>query len=87
MPTKEKTIHKKLSEIQSKLKAPKGQYNKFGGFNYRNCEDILEALKPILNEYGCCVVLADDIKKIEDRYYVVSTAMIVDDNVCPLPCE
>lgn len=66
---------KKLALIQSKLNAPKGQFNKFGKYNYRNCEDILQALKPILD--GAVVLLTDDIVQIGDRFYVKATAKIM----------
>lgn len=55
------TIYEKLSKIQVELKAPKSQRNNFGNYNYRNCEDILEALKPLLKEHKASVVLSDDI--------------------------
>ncbi len=64
---------KKLSEIQKQLKAPKNQFNKFGNYNYRNCEDILEALKPLLSDEDV-FYLKDDIVLIGDRYYVKATA-------------
>ena len=65
-----------LQEIQSKLKAPKGQRNTFGGYNYRSCEDILEALKPILAEYGAAVLLSDEIVQMGTRWYVKATATL-----------
>lgn len=68
-----------LQEIQTVLKAPKGQYSKFGGFNYRSCEDILEALKPILSQYGAAVILADEIVQIGARFYVKATATLLTD--------
>ncbi len=64
----------KLTEIQNKLKAPKSQYNSFGKYNYRNCEDILEAVKPLLKEHECCLTLEDEIVLIGDRFYIKSTA-------------
>lgn len=67
---------KELTAIQTELKAPKSQYNKFGKFNYRKAEDILEALKPLLKEHGCTVVCTDDIVEIGDRIYVKATASI-----------
>ena len=67
----------KLLEIQHRLKAPKGQYNSFGKYKYRSCEDILEAVKPILYEVGCTLTLSDDIVLIGDRYYVKATAQLV----------
>lgn len=67
-----------LAQIQSELKAPKGQYNKFGGFKYRSCEDILEAVKPLLKERGLVLLITDDIVQIGERYYVRATATIYD---------
>jgi hypothetical protein len=69
-----KNIQDKLAVIQQKLKAPKSQNNTFGGYKYRNCEDILEALKPLLGE--CCLTVCDDIQLIGDRVYVKATATI-----------
>lgn len=66
----------KLQEIQHKLKAPKGQYNSFGKYKYRSCEDILEAVKPILNEVECTLTLSDEIVLIGDRYYIKATAKL-----------
>ena len=68
------TINQELSRIQKNLKAPKAQFNKFASFNYRSCEDILEAVKPLLN--GLCLVLNDEVVVIGDRYYVKATATI-----------
>ena len=64
----------KLMRIQSKLKAPKGQLNSFGGYKYRSCEDILEAVKPLLAEEDCTLTLSDEVKLIGDRYYIEATA-------------
>lgn len=64
----------KLTAIQTKLRAPKGHMNKFGGFAYRSCEDILEALKPILAEEDCYLIIKDNIELIGERYYVKATA-------------
>lgn len=72
------TIHEKLSQIQSKLNAPKGQYNNFGKYNYRNCEDILQALKPILSEHKCHVSLSDEVVMVGNRFYIKATATITD---------
>ena len=66
----------KLQEIQHRLKAPKGQYNSFGKYKYRSCEDILEAVKPILNEVGCTLTLSDEVVLIGDRYYIKATARL-----------
>lgn len=71
-------IYKKLIKIQSELKAPKNQYNKFGNYNYRNCEDILEALKPLLAKQNLTLLVGDDLILIGDRYYVKSTATLTD---------
>lgn len=80
---KEKTnndlkLQKKLSEIQNRLKAPKGQYNNFGKYSYRSAEDILEAVKPLNAEYGISLTLSDEVKEIGGRIYVVATATITD---------
>jgi len=69
-------IYGKLHEIQTQLKAPKNQFNSFGKYNYRSCEDILEAVKPLLN--GLVLLLSDDIIQIGDRYYVKATATLTD---------
>lgn len=66
----------KLNEIQKNLKAPKNQFNKFGGYPYRNCEDILQAVKPLLG--GAVITLYDSIEAIGDRYYVKATATFTD---------
>lgn len=73
-----KNILKKLVTIQSKLKAPKGQYNSFGKYNYRSCEDILENARPLANENNCVIVINDDIKEVAGRYYVEATATLFD---------
>lgn len=73
-----KEILVKLNKIQTELKANKNQYNSFGRYAYRSCEDILESLKPLLLEYKAVINIADDIKQIGDRYYIVSTATIFD---------
>lgn len=68
----------KLALIQQKLKAPKGQYNSFGGYKYRSCEDILEALKPLLAEQDAGLTLTDELVAIGNRYYVKATASLFD---------
>ena len=70
---------KELIQIQSDLKAPKGQRNNFGNYNYRSCEDILEALKPLLLKYKCHVVLNDEITIVHDRIYVKAHATITNE--------
>lgn len=71
-------IFEKLLCIQIELKAPKNQYNSFGNYNYRNCEDILEAVKPICKKYNAVLVLRDKPVVINDRYYVETTATLYD---------
>lgn len=72
------TVFEKLAHIQSELKAPKNQFNKFGNYHYRNQEDILEAVKPLLKKYGVVLTVDDEIQKIGDRYYVRAVATIRD---------
>lgn len=69
-------LHKKLWTIQQTLNAPKGQYNKFGGYSYRSAEDILEAVKPLLQ--NVTLMVSDEIILIGDRYYVKATATLSD---------
>jgi hypothetical protein len=72
------TIYEKLSTIQVKLNAPKKQYNSYGRYNYRSCEDILEGLKPHLEETKTAVTVNDEIVLIGERYYVKATATLHD---------
>lgn len=74
----QQTITQKLATIQQKLKAPKGQYNSFGKYAYRNAEDILEAVKPLCAETGTLVLLSDEIINIGSRFYVKATAALID---------
>ena len=67
---------KELINIQSELKAPKSQFNSFGKYHYRNAEDILEAVKPLLKKNNCHLTITDEIILIGDRYYVKATAEI-----------
>jgi hypothetical protein len=69
-------IIKQLTEVQIKLKAPKNQYNQFGKYNYRSCEDILEAVKPLLQTNGLNLVLSDSIETVGGRVYVKATAIV-----------
>lgn len=71
-------IYEKLLNIQLALKAPKSQYNTFGKYNYRNCEDILEAAKPVCSKVNAAILLTDEVVTIGDRYYVKATAMLID---------
>jgi len=68
----------KLLKIQSELKSPKNQHNNFGNYNYRSCEDILEAFKPLLLKYNCTLTIDDEIINIGSRYYVKAKATITD---------
>ena len=68
----------KLCRIQSELKAPKGQYNSFGKYKYRSCEDILEGVKPLLAREKCTLTLSDEVFLIGDRFYIKATAVLRD---------
>lgn len=68
----------KVIAVQLALKAPKNQYNSFGKYNYRNCEDILEAVKPLLAEQGLLLTIFDEVVEVQGRFYVKSTAKITD---------
>ena len=71
-------IRQKLQGIQTSLKAPKGQTNKFGGYKYRSCEDILTALKPHLAEWGCFLTISYGIAEKGDRLFLVASAQLTD---------
>lgn len=71
-------INQKLVMVQSELKAPKNQFNKFGNYHYRSLEDIAEAVKPILVKYGLTLTLDDEIVMIGERYYLKATATLLD---------
>lgn len=68
----------KLINIQRDLKCHKGQFNQFGKYKYRSCEDILEAVKPLLAREECTLTLSDEIVNVGDRYYIKATARITD---------
>lgn len=70
-------IYEKLLAIQTELKAPKSQYNSFGKYNYRNCEDILEAVKPLLVKYKAALKVSDELVMVGDRYYIKATAQLI----------
>lgn len=70
------SVNKTLIKIQNELKVNKGQYNSFNNFYFRSCEDILEAVKPLLNKYGCTLTLSDSVLNIGARYYVKATATL-----------
>lgn len=69
-------FYKSLIKIQSTLNAPKGQFNSFGKYNYRSCEDIMVALKPLLAAEGLFQSISDEIVQLGDRFYVKSTATV-----------
>ena len=71
-------MYKKLNKIQTELKVAKSKRNNFGNFDYRSCEDILEALKPLLKEQELVLLLNDDIITVGERVYVKSTATLTD---------
>ena len=71
-------IYEKLIKIQSELKAPKNQYNTFGKYNYRSCEDILEGVKPLLEKTKAILIIKDEIVQLGDRFYVKATVTIAD---------
>jgi len=73
-----KNIYQKLGHVQLNLKAPKSQYNQFGKYNYRNCEDIQEAAKPLMNDIGAVLVISDELVQIGDRFYIKATAKFID---------
>ena len=72
------SVYTKLLNVQSELKAPKSQYNSFGKYKYRSCEDILEALKPILNKNKATVIISDDILFVEGRHYIKATVKCIE---------
>lgn len=78
MEKKEKTIYEKLLSVQNELKAPKDKRNNFGGYNYRSCEGILEAVKPLLQAQGLMLTIKDEVVNIGDRYYVRATVLLDD---------
>ena len=73
-----KNIAQKLMGIQANLKAPKGQTNKFGGYKYRSAEDIVEAVKPLLEKFGATLMLSDEVVEVGGRVYVKATAKLGD---------
>ena len=72
------SIIEKLNKIQTELKAPKGQYNSFGKYKYRSCEDIYEAVKPLLKKYELVLQTDDELSYVGERYYIKATATITD---------
>lgn len=74
----DKTFIERVIAVQSQLKAPKSQWNDFGSYYYRNCEDILEAVKPLLKAEGLLLTITDEIVVLGDRFYVKATATLTD---------
>ena len=72
------TIYEKLQKSQEELKAPKSNYNDFGGFAYRSAEDMYSAIKPILAKDKVLMYISDDIVNIGERYYIRATVSLVD---------
>ncbi len=70
------TIYEKLLKIQSELKVPKNQYNKFGNYAYRSAEDILESVKPLAHKHGCVVTVGDEMIMLDNRYYIKATVSL-----------
>ena len=68
-----------IISIQNELKAPKGQFNSFGRYKYRSCEDILEAVKPLIHKYSCSLNISDEVVMVGDRFYVRATATLSKD--------
>ena len=71
---------KKLTDIQNELKAPKNQYNSFGKYKYRSCEDILEAVKPLLKKHDCSLVISDEVKEVGGLVFVEARAELFDNS-------
>lgn len=72
------SFERRLIAVQRRLKAPKSQFNSYGGYYYRSCEDILEGLKPLLEEYDLLMTISDDIFFVEGRFYVKATVTVAD---------
>ena len=71
-------VHEKLKEIQTMLKAPKNLYNSYGGFSYRNAEDIYEAVKPLLNQLNMTLIINDSVQNVGTKNYIKATAYLTD---------
>lgn len=72
------SLQEKLINIQTELKAPKNHFNKFGNYHYRNCEDILEGVKPLLEKNKATLIIEDDLVLIGNRYYIKAKATLID---------
>ena len=83
----QKDFWAKLAKVQAELKAPKSQYNSFGKYKYRSCEDILEAVKPILRDNGMTLTIYDSVELIGERFYIKATATLTDaESTCSTEC-
>lgn len=72
------SVYEKLALVQNELNCPKSRRNTFGNYNYRNCEDILEGVKPIAAKHNAVVLVGDEIQQVGERYYIKATARFVD---------
>ncbi len=72
-------FHKKVQTVQAELKAPKNQRNNFGKYNYRSCEDILEAVKPLLSKNDLTLMITDEIKEVSGMVFVEARAVLFDE--------
>jgi len=75
-----KELQERLLKVQNELKAPKNQYNSFGKYKYRSCEDILEAVKPLLAKHGLLITIADQVHEAGGFMYIESTVMVSYEN-------
>ena len=80
-------LNEKLLNIQQKLNAPKNQRNNFGNYNYRSCEDILEAVKPLLKENKCVLNISDEVVLVGERYYIKAKALVRDVETGEFECS
>jgi len=81
--SEEITFNEKIVAIQSELKAPKNQFNNFGKYKYRSCEDILEGVKPLLKKYGLMQTISDEIVQVGERYYIKAIVKVIEaESVC-----
>ena len=71
-------VYEKLMNVQATLRCQKSQYNSFGKYKYRSCEDIVESVKPLLKQNGLLLTMTDEIRNIDGRFYVAATATIID---------
>lgn len=72
------SVYQKLLDVQNELHAPKSQRNNFGNYNYRSCEDIVEAVKPLCKQHGLLLFISDELKLIGERYYIEAKATVID---------